>query len=742
MSLSVHGNTRPGETGNSAAEAQVGRDEILGAFEGQIKPVKTSILYQAGLLFVAAAMIIVPIVYLSIIAAVAYGGYLHAVNDVGVLREVRNARGALLVYLGPLFACGVLLLFLIKPIFARPVHVTNAVVLQEEDEPLLFAFVRKLCQAVHAPVPKIIRIDCDVNASASFRDGLGGYLAGDLVLTIGMPLIAGLNLRQLAGVLAHELGHFSQRGGMRLTYLSISISHWLERVVYERDKWDAQLEDAAQESDGWMWFVVQITRLLVWITRRVLWLLTMASRLFTFYMRRQMEFNADMHEIRLAGSTAFESTTLQMSYLGAAFNATLNEVADLWQERRLSDDFPDAVASTIEGMPKEVRHAIMQGVSEDKSAFFSTHPSDAARISKARREGARGVFRLEAPARSLLRNYSSLALDCSTIVYHAMLGPEFTQAALVSSKDVAERRKSVANDMEAVALLCGQLWRTTCPIISADGAVQPPAETLDLVRELEVVHKGINAGLASADEAVRRLDGASRRIDNCCAALALLDAGFSLPADPFGLPSRTRDGIERFATDARERLNTASREMEKMGALLHRRAAMASLLLKDPEIRQKAEVAPDEMEKMLHTVRILKSGVDDVNRLRASLIKVHVLMEELDAKHSDEEKARLVSALLSLARGCNNISQELRGTFRQQAYPLAHGKPGMTIADYLANQHDSPTEEQMLQHAAQTIDCFDTLYARAAGQLGRMTAAIEKAVGLASPQLASSPAAS
>ena len=55
-----------------------------------------------------------------------------------------------------------------------------------------------------------------------------------MVLLIGLPLAAGLSLRQFAGVLAHEFGHFSQGFGMRLTYVIRSINIWFMRVVYER----------------------------------------------------------------------------------------------------------------------------------------------------------------------------------------------------------------------------------------------------------------------------------------------------------------------------------------------------------------------------------------------------------------------------------------------------------------------------------------------------------------------------
>ena len=90
-----------------------------------------------------------------------------------------------------------------------------------------------------------------MNASAGFmRQGVAGVLSNDLVLTIGLPLVAGLTVRQLGGVLAHEFGHFAQGGGMRLTAIVRGVNAWFARVVFERDEWDLRLEQWSKNLDG------------------------------------------------------------------------------------------------------------------------------------------------------------------------------------------------------------------------------------------------------------------------------------------------------------------------------------------------------------------------------------------------------------------------------------------------------------------------------------------------------------
>jgi len=98
--------------------------------------------------------------------------------------------------------------------------------------------VDRICEEVGAPQPKRIDVDCNVNASAGFRRGMLSMFGNDMVLTIGLPLAAGLTLQEFGGVLAHEFGHFSQGLGMRLSYLVRAIIHWFVRVVYQRDQWD------------------------------------------------------------------------------------------------------------------------------------------------------------------------------------------------------------------------------------------------------------------------------------------------------------------------------------------------------------------------------------------------------------------------------------------------------------------------------------------------------------------------
>src|SRR5262245_57934920 len=176
------------------------RGQVLANFRGDFQPVHTPWSYRLGILLVTGVMILLPLVYIGLIALTCYAVYYHAVHDVTMFQANVRGRGylfILLAYLAPMIIGGILIVFMLKQLFARPAKQPRQRSLSRDGEPLLFDFVDRICAAVRAPIPQRIDVNADVNASAGFRRGWLSMLIGnDLVLTIGMPLVAGLSVGQ------------------------------------------------------------------------------------------------------------------------------------------------------------------------------------------------------------------------------------------------------------------------------------------------------------------------------------------------------------------------------------------------------------------------------------------------------------------------------------------------------------------------------------------------------------------
>ena len=420
--------------------------ELLALFTGPVTKTKVSFLYQLGLVIVSVFMLLLPIVYLALIGLAGWGVYSWATKGTFLFAGSGGGRVMILkgiAYGAPLFAGIVLLFFMVKPLFARRPKSAQPLALNPGAEPLLFAFIAKICETVGAPFPKRIDLDCNLNAAASFRRGLLSLFGNDLVLTIGLPLVAGLNITQFAGVLAHEFGHFTQGFGMRLTFVIRSVNGWFARVVYERDAWDEMLEEWAQTEDWRAAIIVGSARFAVWCSRLILKLLMYLGHGVGCFMLRQMEFDADSYETKLAGSADFESTTRRIHVLSHVVGETYKKVRVGWnQSKELPDNFPAYLMRTDAEYRDDKRARLEDTMGLEKSGLFDTHPSNGDRIRAARRADEPGVFRCDLPATMLFTNFEVPAKQVTMLHYDDDLGISPGLARLVPlqpiSKPIAE----------------------------------------------------------------------------------------------------------------------------------------------------------------------------------------------------------------------------------------------------------------------------------------------------------------
>ncbi|MCA9037497.1 MAG: M48 family metalloprotease, partial [Planctomycetaceae bacterium] len=422
--------------------------QVLTSFQADtIDHVPVEWSYRIGIVLVSIFMIALPIVYMAMIGGVGWAVWYHFTNHTGIMKSAGSSGSgravvfAGLIYLAPAAMGIVLILFMLKPLFSKPGNNSGRRSLQPGDEPLLFEFVDRICSIVGAPPPQRIDIDCNINASAGFNRGILSMFGNDLVLTIGMPLVAGLDMRQFSGVLAHEFGHFAQGTGMRVSYIIRSISYWFTRVVYERDAWDEKLEEWSKEMDLRIGWIFHLTRLAVWLSRRVLWLLMVTGHAVSGFLLRQMEYDADRHEARLAGSDIFASTARQLSVLGIAHHGALADLGQFYDEGRLGDNLPKLIVLNVEQIPEKLLKKIQEHETTAKTGLFDTHPADRDRIASAARENTDGIFAVSSPASHLFRRFDFHARAVTWDFYKEVFGKELRKSSIHPVDDLIERQK-------------------------------------------------------------------------------------------------------------------------------------------------------------------------------------------------------------------------------------------------------------------------------------------------------------
>lgn len=416
-------------------------DALRALADQRLSKPRPSFSYLLGLLLVTLLSVALPAIYIGITGGIAFGWlwYLTHIHE----HLPRSAHMVALVYAAPGLVGAVLLLFLIRPLFAPSPQARVTLKLDPEKEPGFVSGVHALCRAIGVSPPEEIRLSWDANASVRFRGRWLGLFTGQKVLTIGLSLVGGLSARQFVGVLAHEFGHFAQRLGMICSFTVNSVNAWFEHRAYGEDAWDRKFSAwsaAAMEKEHWFAWIVQLSIGASWIairaTRMLMGGLFHLSLRLSSYMSRQMEFDADRYEALLAGSHTFRTTACALRALDHAF-AEINEAnIAAWQEHRLLRDLPEAVAVHAGDFDTARLATIEQEMHEQRTTrYWDSHPPDVERVNNAEARRDPGIYLDDAPAALLFRNFSGWSQRVTRLFYMER-GVEFTDEQLRPREEI------------------------------------------------------------------------------------------------------------------------------------------------------------------------------------------------------------------------------------------------------------------------------------------------------------------
>lgn len=708
---------------------------LLAGLDQKIPRVRSSLGYRAALIGGAALVGLLPLIYLALTIAAGLGVAWWAATGLGVFDAPVGGRGAILlvaIYLAPLFIGCLLVVFMIKPLFFRQARSERGRSLTRDGEPLLFEFVDKLCAAVHAPTPRRIDVDCQVNASAGFRRGLLSFLGGDLVLTIGMPLAAGLSTRQLAGVLAHEFGHFSQSAGMRATYLIISINHWFHRVVYGRDTMDQWLDDAAEDAEHLLLvLILQLARLMVWISRRVLWLLMMIGYACSCVLRRQMEFDADLHQTRLSGSDTFGSTSREAQRLGFAYGEALSRARRAHRDGQLPDDIPALTRFERRRAKPETIAEIDSQAQSAKTGFFDTHPSDAERIARALSDAAPGLYTVEAPAADLFQHFAAICRGVTGDFYRDTFG-SVPDAGKIVAVDRLARQQSVEDEAHvALQRLFGTStslpwnlrlpWTAPLDVTSGREFAEKLRSTKQLMLDLRESYRA----------AFLRYDELDTRWLQCSQVTSLRSAGAQLRAADFDVPVSTSAAARREAGKTEAKLAQADLELAPMYDAFALRVTLSLRIASVSKVAARLKDASPRLATANRAIEATKALAPHFKNLAKLRNDFHSLRAISTLFGQQEPSKQLYDEFKMLLDRVCERTKELRDAVAGKPFPFAHADGLVTLDKYLVPKLPLNADPGGVFDAAEgCLDRAYSLFFRCAAHLASITVDVETILGI------------
>jgi Zn-dependent protease with chaperone function len=705
--------------------------ELLSSLEFEMESVSLPFRYRLGLVVAAFAMLLLPLAYAGLTLLVGLGVWYHATHNFTWLFSAGPSFLKLLLYAGPILAGSLCVLFMLKPLFAPREMRAKPRTIERDEQPLLYGYVERLCRSLGAPPPVRIDLDMNVNAAARFDSGLRGLLRGDPVLTLGLPLVAGMTVDQLTGVLAHELGHFRQRSAMRFYGVIGAVNHWFARVVYERDRWDEDLDSLSSDPDaGWFRVLAGASKALIWTSRRILTGLMLAGHFVSAFLSRQMEFNADLHHAYVAGSEAFRPAHLRMRLLFVAWNQTLTYLSDLWTERRLTEDFVSLVVSEVqllEEMPDAVEEIESEALSDD-TGWLDTHPSTADRIQVVEALGLPPRVTHTVSGSILFQHFAQLCRQMTVNFYTSVLSLQIEPDCLFPADTVADERRTMIERSRAPhlfhfgssLLLVGVFPEANTVVVEDRG---------NAAARLETLREGLRVAAPEVETVMKELDELSvrRRKASFYARGSKiwnkLDPGtFQIAADEAGDTEAVQERLEAERNALLERLEPAR-------AMSAERACLALSVAANPTLAVDVGGETDVVQRLsdlFTTLQSLEINWQTMRRIQAAVLDLNFLygMEEPTTTPGPLRRSytELWSTLRSEMRTLKSVTGEID-------YPYEHGCERFTLGEYLLEE--IPVGGAALEQAALGVmGRFFTVFQRIWTDMASLALRVEAGLGL------------
>jgi Zn-dependent protease with chaperone function len=685
-------------------------------------------------------MVLLPLIYVGLILLVMYLLILHATVNIDVFTHSHaeatkyllfNYFGPFVFYLAPLVIGGILLLFMIKPLFAKPPNQHETVILDREDEPLVFEFVERICELVNAPCPREIRVDMQANASAGFRHGFHSILLNDLTLTIGLPLAAGLDLRQFAGVLAHEFGHFAQHAGMRMTYIIRSVNFWFIRVVYERDYWDRDLALLSEEVEVGTGIVFWCARIFIWLTRMILWVLMMAGQAVSCFMLRQMEFDADSYEIQLSGSEAFESVFERLGVIACATQDTQQALEDCWLQRGLPDDLTTFMLRSIKQLPPERLEKLRKLARDRNTGYFDTHPADKDRIAAGKKVNAAGIIHLTCPATTLFHDFNDVSRNASIQFYHTVFRRAFK---LDRVRPIAEFLQQQDEEHAAREVLTRYFQNSISPLrplpLTVSTLVPPLVPDL-AIATVKQVRQAMLASIKDYGDILKEYDAAEACTANIARASALLNARVAFEAKEFSLSGNNYKSVMAERAHAEAQKLSLDPRLGRFETKAAERLTSALSLLYVPEIAAKLS----DSTALQHEAEMLLPVTSKIGRILPELVNMRneqqALIVLLSRIKGNEKNALLITGLKSTVRKLHISLQKVYGTLGGLEYSFTHGREKRSVRSYVIPCLPPANDlNQIAEVSEKAVNRLFALHQQSLAKLACIGEKVESAAGI------------
>ncbi len=686
---------------------------------------------------VSSLLIITLLVYLVIYLALVITGAAYTIGiPYLILTELTDPVYMVLAFagygIGLLFVLSFLLIGLKSFFSTKSVdeEVRNRLDPQRDVE--MYNLVERVASELGAPAPAQIKVCFDVNASASFSDDFLSFLRGKMALTLGLPLIEVMSQKELASIVAHELGHFAQGGGMRLSILVRRITAYFARIVYERDHWDEVFRLDAER-----WGVFIIIPFCFWLIRFIFRLFMRPFVWFSHFVSmnllREMEFDADKCAVYVSGKETFKSNFRLMYILELASQHAHEDLIRLWREQnKVIDSYPQLVETAIGKLSQEELDEIETSISKTRTGLFDSHPATGKRIKEIEKLDDSQITFEELPARSLLKDYETLATDLTQHFNKLMLGKNYKKESITRATDLSQERKRERERSESLDRYFQGLYSyPLLPIILRLPPLSPPHEASPLVEQIKKARERLTSYNDILKESLSDYMTHSQNIFRADASLVVIKCDVDIKRVTEQKELHSKPSCEAYLRKqyiARRKAEEAIKEFEKDSQDRFINALRLSLF---PENRDKLTEKGVDLLKLQRNMDDLASVsfvIDMLRELEARVVTFAVL---ISFAGRGEQNISLNNRLHEYIQSIHSQLSSITLPLQNHDYPFEHASGKISMAQYALPEMPHPYDlEAVFNSADMMISNIHRLYFQLFGTLAETAQKVEELYGM------------
>lgn len=722
--------------------------DLASGFRAPFKRRAPPVLYLPAILLCAVVSLLIPLAYLGLAGVIASTSIqqfqapaaepaletsqtpaappARAGRERDDASEASGRRYPILGVLGLIFA-----ILMLKALFVPRQRSSTVVQVSPSEESELYAFIERACGHMGVRAPTQIYFVAEPNAFAGVDAGLIGALVGrPPVLGLGLPLMAGMNLNQFCGVLAHELGHVDQGIAGRATAVIESVRAWMFIGALRFDAVDMFFVGEATQKDSPL-KLIGLALLLASIPARLLLLLLGIIAGFpALLMSRQMEHDADRAGHAFIGGEAYASMIRRLQELVAGSTQALLEINDFAKKKEVPDDVAALIAGAADRLGSEAKAQIEEDLKQRSVPLWSTHPAHAERIKRARESGEAGCFSLDVPAITLFRDFRSITIRASYAFYREHLGSEVFDLTFVDSRAMVSAGKEHAQNRTLSGTYLGVQppdWRPLFPQASAIDATVDPKRSMERLRQSRAAIKALpHADLQQAVSDFQQADSERLKCSGAERYFATFP-GQQLPKS-VNLRMRSPSGVGVIRADAQTKEALAVDQLDHAfeQGRMRLMAALQLLHAKGSEKHIQDAVRLRTRSKQLFDALIaLRESFGLMMSVRENLEGASMVATGMDKSSTQQHTHRALKSISTPILFQLDLVRRQLGTVR---YPFENAGGSISLAERLIDQ--TPREGEwpdILSTAARAVERYPQECANVLAELCQIARGVEKA---------------